>query len=708
MIKISAPYRFVPLSNLIVYPDWADKVSHDKPFKDGVSGELIIELENHTPMCVGGIQEASTDNEPGKIYFYKTPDNKPAIAATSLKGMLRNVLEIASFSRMKQVEDQKLGVRDLTESDNFYMTKIKNPSAGWLTFDNEKGWVIYPCSYARVHQQKIIDTFNIKYGDWEKSNTIMSRYDLLGIYPTVFFEDTEEKNNKKLVDIFKDDKKDDNKIKQGNLVVTGQPGQAFNKGKSAKKYEFVFHNVKSIKEVSPTVMSGFHQIHQDTKEWQYWQKNLNRLTHGIPVFYHSNGNVVRSLGLAMMYKLSYENSIHDAISHTNSQHIKGSKADMSDLLFGYISEDDSVTGLRGRVQVGMAEYQGNTPELKFSSPVVLSSPKPTYYPAYIYQNKGGKFSQLMQDNARIAGWKRYQVKKYEKYPILNSTVLQNKKVQVKLETIESNSKFSFKIRLHNLRPVELGALLWTLDFGGSDNCYHTLGMGKPFGLGRVKLKLTDGKLKPNDQSIIEDLSLYLQACQLEFKNFMNQAFKVNGVDDSIRWEDSETIQALKEYATPTDSHDGYNYLSDPKDFVKLKKENYINDFVNEFHKFSAVDIKNPKDIEVVEYNLNIQNSIEQVKAQVVAKEEALARAELKKTASEQDRVLLEIEDFIAKAKQEITDTMKKNAHKVLKQALDLSETFTDEQQIKLKQLAHELHDIIGSNKQLDKIVAKIR
>ena len=99
---------------------------------------------------MGGEQTPSTATQAGKVHFYKTPDGKPAIPSSSLKGMLRNVLEIATFSRFKQVEDQKLGVRDISEANNFYAREIvNNTHAGWLRFENNK-WVIYPCSFARV------------------------------------------------------------------------------------------------------------------------------------------------------------------------------------------------------------------------------------------------------------------------------------------------------------------------------------------------------------------------------------------------------------------------------------------------------------------------------------------------------------------------------------------------------------------------------
>ena len=44
MPTIKAPFNFVPLSDKVFFPDWADKISHDIPFEDGVSGTIELTL----------------------------------------------------------------------------------------------------------------------------------------------------------------------------------------------------------------------------------------------------------------------------------------------------------------------------------------------------------------------------------------------------------------------------------------------------------------------------------------------------------------------------------------------------------------------------------------------------------------------------------------------------------------------------------------
>lgn len=708
-MSVTAPYRFVPLSNLIVYPDWAEKVSHDKPFRDGVSGEMTVTLKNKTPLCVGGEQSPATATSAGKVHFFKTPAGRPAIPGSSLKGMLKNVLEIASFSPMRQVEDQKLGVRDLTNANNFYMSRITNAQSGWLRYDEKKGWVIYPCSFYRVHQQNIIDTFGIRFDDWKKCQSVMERYYQLTICPEVQFEYEKEKNGKKIACISKI-KKGENSSSIGRLVVTGQPGAGFKENKSAKKYEFVFYNTQeNPKTVSSSVMSGFRQIHQDTQEWQFWQSNLQRLKHGIPVFYHANGQSVSSLGLAMMYKLPYKHSIHDAIAHTNAQHTSHQEyIGMADLLFGYIDEQSNTEGLRGRVHIGFAELQDKTPLLKFSPSVVLSSPKPTYYPTYIYQKKGGSgFSQLMENSVKIAGWKRYQAKAVVDYPKLEAKVAENKKVQVQLETIANDTEFSFIIRWHNLRPVELGALLWSLDFDKPNQCYHALGMGKPFGLGQVALSVSKSQLSRNDGQPIENNDMWLAACRMEFQNYMNDMFAANNVD-WVQWQECDVIKALQEYATPVSNLDDYVYLSTPKKYAQSKNRDNLEEFVNAFHSYDAIEVNDELQLKTVDYQSDIDTSIDAVKAHIVKQQKVAAREQAKQTAPAEDKALYELEDFIDKAKEEVSKTVKQKAHKELKVVYDsYKDSFDGEQQIKLQSLANEMSSVIGSEKQLDKIVKKI-
>jgi len=589
-MTVQSPYRFVPLSKLVVLPEWGHEASHDVPFEDGVCGELSLTLTTHSRLSVGGEQIASSAAAPGQIHFFRTPDSKLAIPGSTIKGLLRNVLEIATFSRFKQVEDQKLGVRDISESDNFYATEIVSTpvNAGWMTFE-DGSWKIRPCQFARVHQADLINEFGVSYREWRTLGSVEKRYTKINIDRTIRFDDDGLLHRKYMLARIAA-----NGQYSGNAVVTGQPGRFYDENdqtqpRGAKKYEFIFYNSESDSlEVQASVMSGFYRIHEKSDEWKYWLRKLNgnHLAKGIPVFYHQNQDQsIRSLGLAMMYKLPYSNSIHDAISHTSDVHLKEDMPDFADLIFGYLKELDT-GGLRGRVNFGLALTDETKTSLTPTS--VLSSPNPTYYPMYVRQSSAGEFNQLMQPQSELSGWKRYQVKDV-RFPTLSPLVLQNKKVQVVLETVDASVEFQGKLRFHNLRPIELGALLWSLDFGGQESLRHSLGTGKPYGLGQLSIKVCKSRLRRNDQQPTAEFSAFSNACVQEFRAYMDGIFKQAGASGT--WEQSGPIEALKYYAKSVGSASGYDYLAEPKGFMDLRKAKFLPDFKKEFHSYRPISAK---------------------------------------------------------------------------------------------------------------------
>lgn len=701
-MTIQAPYRFVPLSNLVVLPDWASKVSHDKPFKDGICGELEISITTHGEMCLGGEQVAATIQEAGQVRFYRTPDDKVAIPGSSLKGMVRNVLEIATFSRFKQVQDQKLGVRDISEANNFYAKEIvsKPVSSGWLKF--EKGeWVIYPCRFARVHQKEIIENFNIRYDDWIKIKSAKQRYDLLGVCPPIQFnEGARNKNGQLTANIVV------GATLSGHLVVTGQPGSFYQKNDiskptAAKKSEFIFYeNEAASLKVTAKTMSEFRQIHEETVEWKYWLSKLSNLSRGIPVFFHREKDQIESLGLAMMYKLAYKNSIHDAINHTSDLHVNHSSPDFADLIFGYLGEDGS-QGLKGRVNIGQGTLQSAV-IMSWTRLTVLSAPKPTYYPAYIRQNKSDGFNQLMQKNVELSGWKRYPIKPVHILPPPDKS---QSKVQVKLETVAKGTVFSSKIRIHNLRPVELGALLWSIDFGGNRSLRHGLGIGKPYGLGQVGLSIEDAILRRNDRVQIVDNQDFLLACRLEFEAYMNQVMRTANLNTT--WQKTGEIQALLEYAKEDIHANDLDYLPTPKAFADLRKRENIHEFRNVFHQRESVKVDRLFDSKSVSYQNHLEDQIIHAKQQAQALTDKQERDAKKQNATEEDRIIIELEEFIASAKREVTKTIKSKANKLFKEPFESHWVyFTGEQRVQFRQLANQAAELIQDNS-LTKTVKRI-
>tara|TARA_R110002167_G_scaffold366254_1_gene594018 strand:+ start:16751 stop:18841 length:2091 start_codon:yes stop_codon:yes gene_type:complete len=683
-MSLSAPYRFVPASKVVLFPNWAEQVSHDMPFEDGVCGELSIQLSCDTPLCVGGNQDKPTDNTPGRVHFFRTPDDQPAIPGSSIKGMLRNVLEIASFARFKQVADQKLGVRDLSKGVKFYTDAITKQTvyAGWLSYQDAK-WQIQPCDFSRLHQEDLINWCQVRKDDWIRQSKAFDRYRLISVCPEISFETTTMKNGGKPKAIPKQ-----NGPMNGRIIVTGQPGLAYDKGKNAKKYEFVFHtSTKDPLVLSAETMTGFKQIHAESKEWEFWEEKLatGQLELGIPVFFHTtNTGSIKSMGLAMMYKLPYENSLHDAIRHTLADHLASEQPDLPDLIFGYLGDDHpgqnrTQWGVRGRVNIGLAELAQPAEAIRWHGPMILSSPKPTFYPAYIRQYDGSEQpQQLMEENCELAGWKRYPAKTLDLQPIPDD-LKKNKKIQTSLEAVPEGSVFNFKIRFHNLRRKELGALLWSLDFGNKPECRHGLGIGKPFGFGQVGLTVTGAKMRANDGSDVcgQQPEQYLKACRDEFDQFMSEFMNQSGNN----WHDCNPIKELQYMATPV-SHrihlSPLRYMA-LEDFPNGKNADNLQDVFDMFHPGTPVEAE--------------QNS-------------QPAHTQIKTSTTAEDSLTQRIEDLASAYHSEArTKSAKENLAKELGKAHKQQEQLSDAQQSRVVSLVLEVNEPADSK--LGKIIKKI-
>ena len=103
MPTVKAPYNFVPLPQHVFFPKWADTISQDIPFEKGISGTISLTVKAETPVFIrNGHAQNKIDNS-----FSKTPDGTYFIPATSIKGCLRNVLEIMSFCKMMPITNKK-------------------------------------------------------------------------------------------------------------------------------------------------------------------------------------------------------------------------------------------------------------------------------------------------------------------------------------------------------------------------------------------------------------------------------------------------------------------------------------------------------------------------------------------------------------------------------------------------------------------------
>ncbi len=519
---VSAPYNFVPLSKTIctaemLSKDLAGTPAQDIPEKHGTSGVLSFTVTCTTRLLVGD----------GHKKFITAPGEggKPVIPGSSLRGMIRNVMEIASFARMQFVDDQRVGVRDLYAPLD-YGSRLKDIRAGWLRWGQDENRLrclqLTECSYAHVAHHELD----------KKSPGFQVAIDALAKKKSADDRGAEQveqafHGRKKGLFRFEDDRYhrklayyDARGSIPGTLVFTGLPGTRQVKGaktlESSKQHEFVFFGDDQTHTVPPETWKRFIAVHEELEKesetWAWRKKQLYRGT-PIPVFWlPGTDGVPEQIGLAMMFKIAADNSIHEMIAHTAEGHNDDTPLDLPTRIFGQVADEDR--GFRTRVSFGWAELQGTAPEA-IPVPVIAARPKPSFVPSYVRQRDftgksgtrlltwGNKEREKAQYRSymnwpqgspvkeEIRGWKRYPVGK-DATP--NKTVSGDaaSTLYPLPGTAQTPLIFKGKIRYHNLHPIELGALVWALTWGGKDALRHSLGMGRPYGWGQVKITLEEG------------------------------------------------------------------------------------------------------------------------------------------------------------------------------------------------------------------------
>lgn len=648
---LHAPYNFVPLSNWVHIPDWSAAVSHDLPFEDGLCGELTIEISAETPVLIGSEKAAGSN----AVHPYRLPDGRYAIPGATLKGMLRNMLEIATFGRMSAVDDQQFALRDLSGPiKNDYQKKFATtvrkadkdgrmqmayaalPETGWLKYKDGK-WQVAPCAHARVDHDVLDNLLRAKGADpgtpgpfrqiaksgsgddgqgkddrnpklpilkyrrfvecigekLSKEPTwkwLQVRYEMEG--KAFAQEHSEIRPGQRKYLFYQRVTRVGNGAHTGHIVFTGQPGPK-------KHMEFMFYDAGEPREplqVPDKVTAAFLALHNPAKEskngrrppaavvWDFHQRERPYGERGTPVFFLRDAKgQIESLGLAQMYRLPYTLTIGQAIGNTQ-EHPRRGEADFCETLFGHIAEDKD-KGLRGRVAFGHAAACGPVKPQALGS-TILNGPKASYFPNYMLQNEAtsqgdrlrdkGQYTTLMNEKARIRGWKRYPVRDGYALQVLTPEQKKNQDIQTQLNPLPAGTVFESRIRFHNLLPEELGALVWALNWGGASHCRHAIGMGKPFGMGRVKLAIKASDIRPNREG---RATLTPEECRTRFVEHMESAH-AEAVNKQ-EWRTSPQLKALLAMANPaigntqTLQHMRLGEGRDANEFVNAKKAGLV-------------------------------------------------------------------------------------------------------------------------------------
>lgn len=528
-MTINAPYNFAPLADVVYLPSWGELVTHDIPFKDGYCGEIELTIKAHAPILIG-----SEKSQTGEVHFYRQPDKKYAIPGSSLKGMLRAVLEVATFSRMRQVDDLRFGLRDISGKHTkkvYSKSVVGKQKAGFMRLGADSRVTITPCKFAKVRHEDIetqlpakpkgyiFDTSKPsvaeKYEAWEarKSDAVS-----VGLRPFKFnAEDANDgSGHQRATDL------GTGKI-EGTLVLTGQISDRSKH--NGKHHDFLFYREAEETKfaVNDSDWQNFLFVHGDKDKQKtegawvgYWQARFHEGGQ-VPVFYIPRATGEAGgvhIGLALLLKLAGDFSVHDLIDRHGAHLTTDKGLDFSDVIFG-ATDNAKIGALKSRISFLPAIAQGNPSPVKTNS-TILNGPKASFFPNYLVQQQNEKLKletsyatyvdRDLNHQPGIRGWKRYPVHSQNiGVQVLTPEQQKNKAVQTVLHPLPTGTTFSTQLSFHNLRAVELGAVLWALLWGQTTTpdaqaitLRHSIGMGKPFGFGQITFSINKMSLRANN------------------------------------------------------------------------------------------------------------------------------------------------------------------------------------------------------------------
>ncbi len=573
---IRAPFNFVPLSEHVFFPKWAGHISHDIPFSDGESGEIELTITAETPIFVrNGHTRNDSTLQNDKYMSFNQHNGQLFIPGTSIKGTVRNVLEIMSFGKMDRIANHRYSLRDLQLKEE-YLSFFQNSDVhcGWLRKEDDDKLILSDHGIPRRISHKDLDaiwgtnldeTFKDGYLLKKDSNrNAIYKIRLTTGKPKTIRYDEFAMNSKNPVDKRIMANYDPKGMYSGTIVLTGQPSARKDRVKnsdgttrvkgSGKCFEFVFPETQ-IKEYSISAESevflDFCFIYKDSDDWKYWRKELSD-HRTVPVFFSvKNNEEINHLGLSYLYKLPYGYRVKDClpVNHKESQ-----KIDLCECIFG-VSNSQLNQSLRGRVQFTHAFlFKGEVSHVVRSP--YMASPKSSYYPIYLKQNGSGgdikgNFLTYMSTEARLKGWKKYPVREN----ISDFSIPQEVKVEnlSPFYPVNEGAIFKTKLKFHNLRKTEIGAILKSVLLS-RQGCSHSIGFAKPYGYGRIKIEMS------NHSVLNHSIDEYIN----EFNQMMNT--EIPGYDKSIQLKELLLMSKPQELNTQLE----YMELSE---FVGCKRHN---------------------------------------------------------------------------------------------------------------------------------------
>ena len=557
--KASAPYNFVELPNKVVEVA-KEFLPHENRYyyesEHRYTGKIKCRLTTQSPLytrCGWEPEDfAFFSDKPDEDLtleervekrrklseFFRHPVNQRLmLAGSSLRGMLRTLVEIISFGKIERVSDrQKFFFRAVAANPKYdslgkeYKSLLKKVKAGYLVSQNGS-WLIRPAK--NVDNSAFI---------WVKERDLSNIRSLIQMeqpgyrpqYINVSFGETFLKSPRRFT--LKVSANRSLHVHKGMLVTSGNMLEASDSPENLHRRNHCIvpeadEIAKPIK-ISDDAIQHYCSALTDFQKQKPFDKKMGVLQEGLPIFYcePQNGqSEVTLFGQSPNFRIPYSPN-HDGCAASSVDFIpkhlrKSDTIDLADAIFGFVKTRNTQTEKKaGAVQLetlaGRVFIEDAICTQRFSediwlkrnlnevvTPKILSTPKPTTFQHYLVQSSFEKSQlkhyaskppsetesgEIVPGETVIRGYKLYWHKPNvgcEDIEECDPEKIKKARSQyTDIKPVKAGVSFDFTINFENLSNVELGALLWVLNVAADPKYCLSLGMGKPLGMGAVKIR----------------------------------------------------------------------------------------------------------------------------------------------------------------------------------------------------------------------------
>jgi CRISPR-associated protein (TIGR03986 family) len=533
------PYHFVPVKsgdrmadlNRAEFPvkephPTHKHVTHDRYSDTTSSGRLICRITTEDPIFVGDTASDEEPEGPKKLAHFEIETGKPAIPASTLRGLISSLAEAASNSALRVLEDGSYSYRKTFDKP---LTKLGRVELEDGVYSLRPLPGVIKLAWTR---------FRVSSVDGTKFYYLKTRLDAAGQTEAVDLKSEAQFND--LDEQLKDS------YHRGFLRVMGE-GRSMPPGRRHElfvPYPVEVENDSQARlRIPEFVVARFEELAaqrtEDDKSLPYHPIGTPRnitgkdeftIKTGDLVYYETepDGKVVSEIALSSIWRGRVETNESGSPANA-SAHAFFSAVDqellpfnpsrevitIAEQLFGFVEQGkgESLSALSGRVRFSHAILEGFTNrdskawvnenrglDQPYESETVLkilSSPKPPSPSMYFKMKNGtGAYipkSALSPEKHQPQG-RKYYLHKRKGEPWRSQHPHDDVNQKVRICPVKPGAVFFFHVDFSNLSDLELALLSYALqpydpnDQSPLPGFRHKIGMGKPLGLGKVRIE----------------------------------------------------------------------------------------------------------------------------------------------------------------------------------------------------------------------------